>query len=245
MRVGLVRKIGFTLVALGVVGLSGCNDDPLDFDEQTAVRMFTNPSFMVVQTGDSVQLVANGINGGNEPTFQAVTATVASCGGSGSISVVESDQQTSIQPPQIYEVIGGTALGGACVVVQSGSVTDTVDVVVVGGTLNVTSAPTLIIAGTGGTVVVELVGTDGTPVTPFDPTDVAWTSDNTAVLSVDATGVFTSPGPSGSATITATWTGTDATGTSGQGVAWHQLLSSWLISSAIRWWTLSRCWGFP
>ncbi len=171
MRVGLVRKIGFTLVALGVVGLGGCNDDPLDFDEQTAVRMFTNPSFMVVQTGDTVQLVANGINAGNEPTFQAVTATIASCGGSGSISVIESDQQTSIQPPQIYDVIGGAALGGACVVVQSGSVTDTVDVVVVGGTLNVTSAPTLIIAGTGGTVVVELVGTDGTPVIKLFPTE--------------------------------------------------------------------------
>ncbi|MEN8145672.1 MAG: hypothetical protein ABFS14_12050 [Gemmatimonadota bacterium] len=214
-----MRKIGFTLVALGVVGLGGCNDDPLDFDEQTAIRISTNPSFMVVRTGDSVQMVANGINAGNEPTFQAVTATVATCGGAGSISVIESDQQTSIQPPQIYEVIGGAALGGACVVVQSGSITDTVNVVVVGGTLDVTSAPTEIVAGTGSTVVVQLTGVDGTPSTPFDPADVVWSSDTPGVLTVDAAGNITSPGLSGSATITATWTGTDATGTSNQGVS--------------------------
>ncbi|MFQ5747136.1 MAG: IPT/TIG domain-containing protein [Gemmatimonadota bacterium] len=215
MKAGLVRNLGISVLALGVVALGACNDDPTDFGETTPTRLQVNPTTMIIPAGRTGELDVVALNQGGEPTFGAVSATPG-CGPA-TVTVADDPQQTPIQPPGQMIVTAGSTLGTACIVIASGGVTDTVNVVVVADDIVVTSAPSVLRAGQTGTVVVDIVDANGTSVTPFAPTDATWATSNSNVVAVDASGNLTTT-QSGSAAITATWSGTAATSTTGLGV---------------------------
>lgn len=209
MRVGLVRNAGLGMVALIGLGLVGCDDDPTDFDTDETVKITTNPSVMVLPAGVTGLLSSRTENAGNEPTWEEITATVDASCGSGVITVdVAAAYEPSIQPPGQFDVTGGTTLGETCIQLSGGGQNATVEVTVVGDSLEITSPPAndqMVVFQTHQLSAV-LLSDDGQPVSPFDPTtDLTWSSDDEGVLTVDQTGLVTAEA-AGAATITATWT---------------------------------------
>lgn len=209
MRVGLVRNVALGMVALVGLGLAGCDDNPTDFASDESVKITTNPSVMTVPAGVTTLLSSRTLNAGNEPTWQEIDASVDGSCGSGAVSVaVAASYEPALEPPGVFDVTGGTTWGETCIQLSGGGQSATVEVMVVADSLEITGAP-----ASGQLVVFEtvqlsanLLGDDGSGVGPFDPTtDLVWSSDDEAVLTVDGTGLVTAVG-AGTATITATWT---------------------------------------
>lgn len=207
MRVGLVRRVGISLVAVFALGIAGCDDNPIDFDATEATQIFTNPSAMTVPAGVTAFLESRTLNEGGQPTWDEITPAVDGTCGSATLTVeVADDYEPEVQPPGVFDVTGGTTLGETCIQLSGGGVDATVEVTVVGDSLAVVNAPDTLNINASVQLSAALLADDGTPVAPFDPaTDIAWSSDNEAALTVDADGLVTAVGI-GAAIITATWT---------------------------------------
>lgn len=209
MRVGLVRNVALGLVALVGLGLVGCDDKPTDFGSSDTVRITTNPSAMTVPAGVTALLQSRTENEGAEPTWEEISASVDGSCGSGAITVAEAaTYEPSIQPPGQFDVTGGTTWGATCVQLSGGGADATVDVMVVADSLELTGTPAndQLVVFQQVQLGANLLANDGSAVGPFDATtDLTWSSDDEAVLTVDDTGLVTAEG-AGSATITATWT---------------------------------------
>ncbi|MCL7960173.1 MAG: IPT/TIG domain-containing protein, partial [marine benthic group bacterium] len=215
-----MRNVGLSITALAVLALGGCDSNPLDFNVKDTVGIQVNPSEMVVAAGRTADLESRAVNQGNEPTFDAVSAAVDPVCGPGSITVVPDPEALEIQPPGLFVVTGGSVLGQTCIVLTSGSNTAQVDVTVVADAIEITAPEdgVELEAGDTGTVVAQLIGLDGAVAGPYAPEDAVFVSDDTDVLSfTDDMGAFTT-GTSGSATVSVTWSGQAANGTSGLGV---------------------------
>ncbi|MFW6088930.1 MAG: Ig-like domain-containing protein, partial [Gemmatimonadota bacterium] len=212
MRVGLVRSVALGMVAL--VGFAGCDDNPTDFDSSATTSITTNPSAMVVNAGTTALLDSRTINAGDEPTWEEISAAVdGSCGHSDISVATAATFEPSIQPPGQFDVTAGSTLGASCVALSGGGATDTVDVTVVGDSVAMTAPDTLNL-NESTQLGVDLLGADGSSLSPFDPaTDIVWASDNEDALTVDADGLLTAAGI-GNAVISATWTGSGVTRTS-------------------------------
>jgi hypothetical protein len=209
MRVGLVRNVALGMVALVGLGLAGCDDNPTDFDTDETVKITTNPTVMTLPAGVTALLSSRTENAGNEPTWEEISATVDGSCGSGALAIdVAASYEPTLQPPGQFDVTGGNTWGESCIQLSGGGVDATIEVMVVADSLDITGAPE-----TGELVVFQtvqlsaaLLSDDGSAVGPFDPvTDLAWSSDDETVLTVDGTGLVTAVG-AGAATITATWT---------------------------------------
>lgn len=206
MRVGLVRSVALGMVAL--VGFAGCDDNPTDFDTSDTTAITTNPSAMTVNAQETALIDSRTINAGDEPTWEEISASVdGSCGHSDISVAVAETYEPSIQPPGQFDVTAGTTLGESCVQLTGGGASATVEVTVVPDSLNITNVPEEVVVFNtvqlGGTLLGDAGGTVG----PFDfAADVTWASDDSTVAVVDETGLLTANG-GGSATITATWTG--------------------------------------
>lgn len=206
MRVGLVRNVGLSAVALLALGLAGCDDNPLEFENGVAVMITTNPSTMIVPSGATTLLQTRTVDQGSRPTFDDITAAIdATCGTATLTVAVAANFEPEVQPPGVFDVTGGTTLGTTCITLTGGGVTASVDVSVVADSLVILAAPDTIDVFSTTQLSAALFGS-GVPVGPLDPADLTWSSDDAAVISVDATGLATGNG-AGSATITATWTG--------------------------------------
>jgi hypothetical protein len=212
-------------VVLAAAALGACNDDPTSYDANDTTALFVNPTVMVLPAGRESKLVSRAVNPGNEPTYADVTWAIdptlgcvdAGVSSVGTVSVIEDpDRLVEIQPPGLFVVTAGTSLGQTCIELSSAGLTEIVKVTVVGDDITLV-CPDAVRAGATGTLDATLIGLDGTAVTPFDQTtDVVWASDLAEVVSVDAEGNFVAT-ESGTAEISATWSGTDGTGTAGLG----------------------------
>ena len=207
MRVGLVRNVALGTVALVGFGLAACDDNPTDFDTDETVSIETNPSVMTVPAGITTLLSSRTENAGQEPTWEEITPSVDGSCGSGAITVdVAATYEPSIQPPGQFDVTGGNTMGEVCIGLSGGGANATVEVTVVGDSLEITGAPEFLNLNESVDLGAVLLADDGTPVGPFDDaTDVVWSSGDEDVLTVDAAGVVTAVGIGG-AVITATWT---------------------------------------
>ena len=215
MRVGLVRNVALGMVALVGLGLAGCDDNPTDFETDETVKITTNPTLITLPAGVTTLLSSRTENAGNEPTWEEISATVDGSCGSGAITIATAASfEPTVQPPGQFDVTGGNTLGATCIQLSGGGASATVEVNVVGDSLAITGVPATEVVDLFASVDLSGALFSGTadPVSPFDPeTDLAWSTDDDAVLTVDpATGVVTSVGV-GSATITATWTDAGAT----------------------------------
>jgi hypothetical protein len=210
MRVGLVRNVALGLVALVGLGLVGCDDNPTDFDNADTVGITTNPSKIILPAGLTTLLQSRTVNEGNEPTWEEITATVdGSCGGAAITVDVASSYEPSIQPPGQFDVTAGNTIGQTCIALAGGGANATVEVAVVGDSMIIVDPPAgdSIDLFDSADLSAVLLSDAGDPVSPFDAeADLAWSSDDEAVMTVDeASGVVTSTGV-GAATITALWT---------------------------------------
>lgn len=206
MRVGLVRNVALGMVALVGLGLAGCDDNPTDFEPDETVRIFANPTVMTVPAGVTTLLQSRTENAGNEPTWEEISASVDGSCGSAAIAVdVAASFEPTIEPPGKFDVTGGTTLGETCIQLSGGGANATVEVMVVGDSLEITGAPDTLNLNSSVDLGAVLLSDDGAAVSPFsDATDVVWSSSDEAVMTVDGDGVVTAVGIGG-AVITATW----------------------------------------
>lgn len=205
MRVGLVRNVGLSAVALLALGLAGCDDNPLDAIDGSAVAITSNPSSMIVPVGVTTLLQSRTIDQGSRPTWDDVTAALdATCGPATATVVVAASYEPDVQPPGVFDVTGGTTVGSTCITLSGGGVTASVDVIVVGDDLVIVGDPGTISVFSTFLFTANGFG-DGSPVSGLDPADVTWSSDNAAVLSIDNDGLATG-NAAGTAVVTATWT---------------------------------------
>ena len=205
MRVGLVRKVGLGAIALVAIGMAGCDDNPLTFEHGVAVLITTNPTSMIIPGGDTTLLVSRTVDAGSRPTWDDIDPSIDATCGDGDVDVVVAESyEPAVQPPGVFDVIGGTTLGETCIELTGGGVSATVDVAVVADSLEIAATvDTLDVFGTTQLLATAFGGgvqMDGLALNP----DVTWSSSNDAVVTVDADGVATGTG-AGSATITATW----------------------------------------
>lgn len=213
MRVGFVRSVALGMVAL--VGFAGCDDNPTDFDNSTTTSIMTNPSAMVLPAGQTALLSSRTINAGDEPTWEEMSAEIDGSCGSGAITVAEAaTYEPSIQPPGQFDVTGGTTLGEACITLNGGGATSTVEVTVIGDSLGITAPADQVLYtedASGPSTTLQLTATllsaQEEAVQPFDQVeDVVWTVDDESIITVDENGLATAVGV-GAATVTGTWSG--------------------------------------
>jgi len=207
MRVGFVRNVGLSAVALLALGLAGCDDNPLEFEDGVAVMITTNPSTMVVPAGLAQRLESRTIDQGSRPTWDDITASVDATCGAGAISIiVPTDHEPEITPPGVFQVIAGNTLGTTCVALNGAGLTESVGVTVVGDSMEISNIPAGLIVFETTSLVATLRADDGTPVGPFDQTtDLVWSSDAPLIAAVDQTGAVTTGPLGGGAIISATW----------------------------------------
>lgn len=223
MRVGLVRNVGLGMSLLLLVGMSGCDDNPVDFDVSESTSLFANPTTMQIAAGRVATLETRALNQGGQPTFEEISWAIDGSCGDGIITVEESpDYVPEVDPPVQLEVTGGNTWGETCIDISNagGDLSRTIEVMVVADSLEILNAPDADSLGVREIAIFSsvqlsaaLLSDDGQPVGPFDPaTDIVWESDDETVATVDATGLVNTVG-TGSAIITATWTefGVDVT----------------------------------
>lgn len=229
MRVGFVRNVGLAALGLAVAALAACNDDPLGFDNDQTTDIFVNPSVMVVPAGRTSKLESRAVNQGLEPTFADVLVNDTRIGqqevlnvGCATVAIdpdapTDPDGNLVYVPPGLFIVTGLNGLGSCSFTLSAGGATKEVSVTVVADGIEIVDPPAAILFEGTAQLEARLISLDGATVTPFDPTDATWSSDDPAVLTVDETGLITGVGP-GTATVEVCWSGTDGTGTSGLGV---------------------------
>ncbi|MDT8435838.1 MAG: hypothetical protein RRA92_03690 [Gemmatimonadota bacterium] len=213
MRVGFVRNVGLACLAVAALGLTACNDDPISEDPDQTSRISTNPSEMVIPAGRSGQLAARALNETGEPTFAEFADPVVTP----QCVTLQPDPAAAvpIQPPGLFLVTAGNTLGTCTIELSSGGLSATVDAIVVADGVELT-CPEQVRSSDTGTLTARLTSSTGETVTPFDQaTDLEWATDDADVLAVDDAGGFEAT-LAGAATITGTWTGTEATGTAGR-----------------------------
>lgn len=231
MKAGLVRIASRSLLALAVVGLSACNDDPLDFNVKTATRLQTNPSVMVLNGGGAQRLVVNTLNDGFEPTFDQplleqgvagdctlpitgsasfVKLPEATGGGSSITEPIDSVLATGAEPPSKYDVTG-VGLGETCFIASFGGLVTEIPVAIVPFALGLTGPDTIVDGDfTLQTYLIVAFDADSALNTSFDATAsyVSVTTDDSLiakVINVNPASIEVRRGPlGGTTTLTVT-----------------------------------------
>lgn len=127
MRVGLVRNVGLSAVALLAFGMTGCDDNPLDFDTTVAVLLTANPTAMVMVAGTTTLLESRTLSEGGQPTWDDIDWSLdATCGAAQPSLAVAATYIPELQPPGVFDVSAGDIPGDACIVLEGGGVSKVV-----------------------------------------------------------------------------------------------------------------------
>jgi hypothetical protein len=210
MRLGFVRSFRLAVVT-AVLLATACDSTPTDFDTTATERLEVNPTYMVIPGGRSQKLDVRAVNAGRQATYADVITQIANCGEAAGITVITDPDQLDLQPPGKLLVFGEIELGANCIALSADGARDTVDVVVTADAVAIDAAPTLLRAGQTGLVETRIITfEDSLTMTPFDLSHVIFTSDDSDVGAIDATGFVTTE-VVGSALLTVTWV-PDSTG---------------------------------
>jgi hypothetical protein len=210
MRLGFVRSFRLAVVT-AVLLATACDSTPTDFDTTATDRLEVNPTYMVIPGGRTQKLDVRAVNAGRQATYADVISQISNCGEAAAIVVDVDPDQLDLQPPGKLIVTGETELGANCIALSADGARDTVDVVVTADEVAIDAAPTLLRAGQTGLVETRIITfEDSLTMTPFDLSHVIFTSDDSDVAAIDATGFVTTE-TAGSALLTVTWV-PDSTG---------------------------------
>ena len=176
-----------SLVALAsIAALGACEEATVDTGDTDAARLTTNPSFVIVEAGDSTLVSAFLVNNLGNPvqgdvTFSACDAT---------ITAAADETQSPLEPGTNFYISGNT-LGESCVNVSGAGFDQTIGVRVVAAGFATTAVTDTVRAGDTGSIDVTLINAAGGAVGPFAETDATFTSDNEdALFFTDDAGSF-------------------------------------------------------
>jgi len=183
------RVVVISLV-LGLIGLAGCGDNASPAPEATLESIAITPTVPTVAAGTSVQLVATG-------TYSdATTANLSS-------QVAWSLAETTVATISATGLLTGVAPGAVTITASLDGISGSGNAAITAAELTaiaVTPANPTLAAGTSTTLVAT--GTFSDASTQDLTSQVTWSSDNTAHVTVAATGTVTAVGV-GPSTITA------------------------------------------
>jgi hypothetical protein len=183
-------RLNKALVALLAVAAGACGDAPVDVAQNDPDRLVTNPSFVVIEAGETRLVQAYLVNALGNPVagdvdFEACNAA---------ISVEQDPDQTDLEPGNNFLITGNT-LGSSCVNVSGSGEEATVNVRVIPADLSLTLADTLL-SGSGTTAGVLFLDAAGAAATGFDLDEVSFSSLDEDIVSVDpATGDVVAKAP--------------------------------------------------
>ena len=191
-------RLNKALVALLAVSAGACGDAPVDVAQNDPDRLVTNPSFVVIEAGETRLVQAYLVNALGNPVagdvdFEACDAAIT----------VEADpEQTDLEPGSNFLITGNT-LGTSCVNVSGSGEEATINVRIIPAELALSLEDT-ILSGAGATAGVTFLNASGTAATGFDLDEVSFTSLDTLIAVVDpVTGDVTARAP-GTAEIVVT-----------------------------------------
>lgn len=194
------QLFGLSCTVLTALVLAGCTDDPTSSLRGSTSRIATSASYLEILVGNSVEATAQSFDeaGNALTTLPTVTST------STSIATVTVDKTTSGNPEPITNfTISAVAFGTTTVTATAEGQSATITIQTFPASVSITGIAGGGQLGSGATV--QLAGTpldvDGNAVT--GPTITSWSSDNTSIATVDATGLVAGFSP-GLVAITAT-----------------------------------------
>lgn len=183
-------RLNKALVALLAVSAGACGDAPVDVAQNEPDRLVTNPSFVVIEAGETRLVQAYLVNALSNPVAGDVDFEACN----GAITVENDPNQTDLEPGTNFLITGNT-LGTSCVNVSGSGEEATINVRVVPAELELTLSDT-ILSGAGEPAGVTFLNASGTAATGFDLDEVSFSSLDTLVAVVDpATGDVTARAP--------------------------------------------------
>ena len=183
-------RLNKALVALLAVAAAGaCDDAPVDVRSADADRLITNPSFVVIEAGETRLVQAYLANALGNPVSGDVDFEACNS----AITVAPDENQTDIEPGSNFTITGNT-LGSSCVNVSGSGHERTVQVRVVPAELELTVVDTILSGETAPGSVVFIDALGGTA-TGFDLDEVSFESLDTLIATVDAEGNVTAKAP--------------------------------------------------
>ncbi|HUF51111.1 MAG TPA: hypothetical protein VMN60_09775 [Longimicrobiales bacterium] len=196
----IARGVGRALagLALVLITVAACDNNPLADDRDQAAYFRLNPSNVAVNAGGEVKVDAVLVNKFGGGLNQAVAATPCD----NKITAVADTGRSVFEFPERF-VITGVTLGMSCLVVRGGGVEDTIGVRVVPASLAITGVEEPLPSGVARTAQVRFLNEQGQPVTGFTVSDVTLTIGSSTIGVIDATGAISARAP-GTTTVTAT-----------------------------------------
>jgi hypothetical protein len=151
-----------------------------------AVRLATNPSFVVIEAGETRTVQSFLVNAVGNPVAGEVSFEACN----GLITVAEDEDQAEVEPGTNFTITGNT-LGESCVNLSAAGFEKTINVRVVPEAVGVVSVDDTLRAGATGSIDVTLLNAAGAAVGPFEETDATFESDNPlSVIFTDSAGSF-------------------------------------------------------
>ena len=183
-------RLNKAMVALLAVAAAGaCDDPPIEPGNSDADRLVTNPSFVVIDAGDTRLVQAYLANVLGNPVVGEVEFEACDAG----VTVTADDEQTDIEPGNNFYIQGNT-LGESCVNVSGGGFEETIGVRVVPAALELGLADTLS-SGETVTASVLFLNAAGGAATGFDLDEVTFESLDEDIAVIDASGNVTAQAP--------------------------------------------------
>lgn len=182
-----LNKALIALLAVATVG--ACDDPPIEPGNTDAARLATNPSFVVIEAGETRLVQAYLVNSLGNPVSGEVSYSACSA----LVTVADDSTQTDIEPGTNFTITGNT-LGESCVNVSAGGFEETINVSVVPGSVGLTVSDT-VESGSTSSSAVEFFDSEGSVVAGFDIDDIVFTTDDDEIAVVNDAGIVTGRAP--------------------------------------------------
>jgi len=183
-------RLNKALVGLLAVAVGACSDSPVDVGANDPEGIVTNPSFVVIEAGESRLVQTYLVNALNSPV--AGELDYEAC--NGLITLSEDPDQTDLQPGTNFMLTAGTTLGSSCVNVSGSGHEATIQVRIVPGSIELTVSDTVASGGTS-SAAVAFFDAQGGAATGFDIDEIEFSTSDEDIAVIDENGVITGRAP--------------------------------------------------